>query len=202
MSYSFIKNVFPKFESSNSNASLYNEAHLNSDHFQNFIKDPPKPSGSLNDELEKHQFSPLKKENTPSFYGNAGKIQTPRYELKVEHFEDTQNAASLDSLKNPGGDNLRFYNLPAPTEFIDPYQNYDEVKNNIPLEPRANSRTSMNEHFSNGNCEQYITHMKTCQICKQHMQKYLDSSSKRQEIMELLSYILLGVFLLMILNKK
>ena len=239
MSYSFIKSVFPDFSHSTQLQNrVYDDSHLgNNDYPVRFGANPPvarnQPLGGRHD-LAAFRKSLKPGVSTPTYYGAPGKIHTPKVTIEPKsRAPNAEGFASVGDIKAPGGDNLHFYNLPAPNEFLAPYQNYDQLdhfkKHDEPAEPvthwnyggvssqfgprQVAHQTGVTgiEPFQNRkeekkDCDANIKAVLDCPKCKAKIVKRLGlggvGGSRQQEFMELLSYILLGIFILMLLDRK
>lgn len=183
MSYSYIKSVFPNFETRQkydpnkiySNITLADE----SSGLQSVNKMLP----TAYDEQEMKGFARnlLKSESALSIPEN----------VLLEKYE---NAATFP-LPPSGKDNLRYYNTPLPTPLTLP-----PVPIRNPLETFENDKT---DNKCDINCDAYIKHILECSKCKGMVTKQLNIETDRlrnEEIMEVLSYLIFGVFILLLLD--
>jgi hypothetical protein len=181
MSYSYINNVFPNFEYSN----VYNEklyANLNTDTKELSSKSIPS------------NINPFESNNT-NFYSTNKEIQSKERAINIENFANN----NIEASKN----NLHYYNEPIIDSFIPNYANVDYQSDNT-----GNNKISGIEKFDNsGNeiaHENYIKHMSDCQSCKNIILKQFNIESDRirnQEIIELISYIMFGLFILILTGR-
>jgi hypothetical protein len=142
MSYSYIKNVFPNFNSSKSlDDNIYNK--LKSSNL------------SLNNEVQSDlNFIPST--------------------INLEQFEVDQSS------------------IPIPTPSPSPVSNQYHLPNQF-----------QTKNTSTANCEDYIKHIMSCSKCQGIVRKQLNTDNERlrnEELMELFSYILLGVFILLFID--
>lgn len=93
----------------------------------------------------------------------------------------------LESFKQDNQDNLKFYNLP-----------YLQKENKI--EGFEESKTNEN---CNLDCDLYIKHINECNKCKSTVLKQFGIESdriKNEEIMEVVSYLIFGLFILLLID--
>lgn len=195
MSYSYIKSVFPNFETSKVySEDIYNSIPKAKVESKNEIKvDEPKPFGA-----EKYVSNFNLNNNVVS--GNGITLQQPQPQQP-----------------EPSKDNLKFYNLP----YIPSSQPKipDNIPRNITGDYKKVMETFDDEYEQNGqqNGQQngnfidhnkYILHVLGCKRCKDSLLKQLniwDDKIKMESYMELASYIIFGIFIIMLidtLNKK
>lgn len=190
MSYSYIKSVFPNFEES----KVYDDRLYNS----------------------------LSSIGTGLLDGLDGNI--PK---QIESF--TQNLANKVVKKEENTkDNLKFYNQPIP--FIYNQENehaiYDSSKTiykNIKNNSNTNTKSQLKNHVENFtiksfaenfdndnednnkelNCDAFFKHLLECENCKRKFVKQynLDKDKiKQDEMMEMASYMIFGIFILLLLD--
>lgn len=144
MSYSYIKNVFPNFNSSKSlDDNVYNK--LKSSNLT-----------LVNDEIQ----------SDLNFLPSSLNLEQYKNSHEIEHFTENQNV-----IANP-----MVTAAPSP------------ISNNL---------------SSNIDCEIYIKHVLSCSKCQGIIRKQLNTDNERlrnEELMELFSYILLGVFILLFID--
>jgi hypothetical protein len=174
MSYSYIKTVFPDYVSSN----VYDEkmyANLNG-------VQPVQPVQAV--QAVQAVSSPFESEFSP---------------LKPEPFGyDVENFANQEL----GKDNLRYFNTPIANNNLPHYNNIDYQQDNT-----GNNKISGMEKFGNpiitASHEDYIKHLSSCSACKEIVLKQFNVESDRlrnEEIIELISYVMFGVFILILLD--
>jgi len=177
MSYSYVKTVFPNFNYSNVyDTKLYDDLNKNNAPKQLNIE----PHDTLRDIY--YIDTQKQKEN----------IVLP--ETTIETFQNNQ----------------KFYNIPLPTENVPlPTKNISLLKENVTL-PTKNINHI--EHFekdlqnsSQSSHNDYTAHVLDCSSCKELLLKQFNIESDRirnEEIMELISFIIFGIFILLLLDKS
>lgn len=88
--------------------------------------------------------------------------------------------------------NLTFYNKPVLDQDIPNYEN---------INPQENFENKVKT--SNQSHDEYINHINSCPSCKEALLKQLGVETERlknDEIMELISYIVFGIFILILLD--
>ena len=139
---------------------------------------------------DSNKFIPsnLNNENIGTPLKPAVEIIKPN-ELSLETFYQTiDNNNSIG--QGQGQDNLKYYNKPLPSNLIN----------------NQNHNTISSESFSqNLNHELYIKHILECEACKNTLLKQFNIDNDRmrnEEILELVFFIILGIFILLLLEKK
>ena len=181
MSYSYVKTVFPEYKYSNVyNESLY--ANLNGGGFD---VQPIQPIEGVKENIKK----PI----AQSFENNYASLKSNEFKTHLENFGNQQ----LNK------DNLHFYNSPILNSNIPSYPNvdyqYDNSQNNkiSGVEKFESQVTDMSNH------EETLKHLTSCTSCKEVVLKHFNIESDRmrnEQIMELISYMLLGLFILLLLE--
>jgi hypothetical protein len=168
MSYSYIKSVFPNFESSN--IANYNNSGLT----LKSCEVSQQPQAAVDDAAMK---------------GFAKS-------LIVESYNNTGGAgAFLEDTVKPveSTDNLRFYGIPSVTG-----AQTSSIPRKGKTEGFENDKTDAPEA-----CEKYINHVMSCGKCMSILRKQLQIESDRvrnEEVMELVSYIIFGLFILLMID--
>jgi hypothetical protein len=184
MSYSYIKSVFPNFEDSTKvyNDNLYN----NISNQQESSLAPPIPTNLYNDLKEvPAQIEPPKANEDENIVLTQTKL-----------LESYQNSAANFVLapKKNNTDNLHFYNLPVPKEYI---QNSKLEKTVEKFENQKQVNTCELD------CDSYIKHINECNKCKGIVLKQFGIETdriKNEEIMEVISYLIFGLFVLLLID--
>ena len=149
MSYSYLKNVFPQFESSiDYQNKVYNEININTTNQTNSTVTPASNTPSLN---KLSQF-------TQSLIGAPFQKDTP---------------------------NL----LPKEIK-----TNQDSFSNNNTIEKFEDEQPT---------CDFYMKHVLSCHSCRSIIMKQLNMDNDRirnEEIMELVTYIVFGIFILLLID--
>ena len=195
MSYSYIKSVFPNFENSN---KVYDEALYNN---INTVYTDRELSIPIPENVESKQTD----ENYPTLLENP-KIEkmsninanTNGHSSLPFQYTQTNELSEIGFNKNHGEqNNLSYYNLPLKVPMTVPgiQQNLKEQR--------------VIEKFEDvkGNCEQecdlYVKHILECNKCKSVAMKQLGIESdkiRNEEIMEVVSYIVFGLFILLLID--
>lgn len=185
MSYSYIKSVFPNFEDSN---KVYDES-LYSNIVQN-EKSPTEIRGN-NNLTNLSDFSKTLPESKNQ------EISLPQEKL-IEQYRNIEPMSNNEYAEikyiNPMEEknNLTFYNKPSSYKYI---QDKQIVKQ---------SDKHQLENFSSGtSCDGYPKHIFECNRCKLIVMKQLGIETDRirnEEIMEIISYILFGLFILILID--
>lgn len=182
MSYSYIKSVFPNFE----------ESKVYDDRLYNSLSTVG--SGLLD-----------------------GLDIIPK---QMETF--TQNLANKTTNKQNDKDNLKFYNLPIPFIYNQeneqaPYDSSKTIYKNTNTKEQLKNQVenftikSYTESFDNENeennkelnCDTFFNHLLECENCKRKFVKQynLDKDKMKQdELMEMASYMVFGIFILLLLD--
>ena len=169
MSYSYLKNVFPKFEDSTKvyNSSLYTQ-------IDNCESSIPVPESIVNE----NQY-PIKIQE------QQNDIVLPQTKL-LESFNAETELAPINILNNKkSSDNLKFYNSP-----------YVPIYNKNLVEKFEDTNSKLD-------CDLYIKHINDCNKCKSIVLKQFGIETdriKNEEIMEIISYIIFGLFILLLID--
>lgn len=177
MSYSYIKTTFPNFQYTNVyDTKIYND----------IIPQPKLGIGMKQDD----KFIPFST-TTDQF-----KVIDPKENQFQSNDYIFMNNNSLETFQ----DNLKYYNKPL-----------DENNSNASLNPFISNSI---EKYEVDNIKQaqdqndhtnYVKHVLECSICKDMVLKQLNIESDRlfkEEILEILSYIVFAFFILMLLDSK
>jgi len=181
MSYSYIKSVFPNFETRQTfdPNKIYSNITL-SDESQSSTTMLP----SAYDEQEMKGFA-------RNLLKNESSLTIPK-NMPLEKYE---NAASFP-LPPSDKDNLRYYNTSLPSLTTPAITNPVQKQ----AEPFENEQVGYKCDIQ---CDAYIKHILECSKCKAMITKQLNIETERvrnEEIMELLSYLIFGVFILLLLD--
>lgn len=173
MSYSYVKTVFPDFTFSNVyNDKLYTDINVK--------KEPLNVVGFNNEILSESSRFIDESNNTQVFNKPIINQHIPSYnniDPKSNHFDQPQKS---------------IYEEPMP--FIRPHNDLRDLHTQ---EEFGNTNTSEITH------EDYIKHINNCPSCKQILLKQFNIETERiknDEIMELISYIIFGIFLFILLE--
>ena len=202
MSYSYIKSVFPNFENSNKvyDESLYSGidekpvspknvigSTLNSSN-EEFVRRQGNVMVNLTDFSktlsQKNNDIDLPQEKLIESYRNIEGMTNGEYaEIKPLNPSDTRN-------------NLKYYNKPLST-----------FTNDTSVVRQKSKEKDIFENFTDDkSCnDSYVKHVIECNRCKAIAMKTFGIETDRirnEEIMELISYILFGLFILMLIDSK
>jgi hypothetical protein len=186
--YSYIKTVFPKFEHSKVyNDKLYSDLTLAPT--QSFT--PPQQSIKITPvPVEQQQHVELS-----NYDYKSGAIVKPLFnqvQTKIETFADGSGNLNADDISRSG---IQYYNKPIINNNI-PHYDSPLVSQNL-----ARKETFTDEHSS---CSSFIKHINHCEDCRIVMMKQFNIESDRirnEELMELISYIMFGVFILLLFDQ-
>lgn len=131
---------------------------------------------------------------------NKSEVNPSNYEEKLNKFtksllhEDSQNKSILQKYKNQQNDknNLKYYNLQAPNEFYK-WQNKHLMENFDEEKPVCKDL----------DCDIMMKHINECTKCKNVFLKQFgleNDKIRNEELMELISYLIFGLFMLMLLD--
>jgi hypothetical protein len=126
---------------------------------------------------------------------DTNKIQTNS--LKHSLLDTSIESFKGHSIQKKESSNLKFYNTPVPVPVPVPTNETILNKENDTYVERLEGENE-NEHTK------YVNHVLECSICKEIVLKQLNIESNRlfkEEILEILSYILFGFFILMLLER-
>ncbi len=179
MSYSYIKSVFPNFETSKVyGEDLYNNIKTNDVNKTNETT-IQEPKSFLED---KYNGETLKSVSAPLTDSTNKLINEPAQK-----------------------DNLKFYNIPyIPIQNIP--QTTQPLQHSIDLE-NQNNKEKLIEKFESYDDKlehnKYILHVMDCKRCREALMKQLnimDDKIKMEGYMELASYVIFGIFILLLID--
>jgi hypothetical protein len=209
MSYSYVKTVFPDFKYSNVyDTKLYDNLNtskrddliepIESQTYYTFnnntnpvqslqnvqnaqnLRNIPNAENVLNKSIQ--NFVNFKEPNTPNI------LNTPT--AKNVSNNSFQEFVNLETFQ----DNQKIYHPPIPMNNIQLNNNIIKKEN---FNTNTNTNTNANDHL------QYTTHVLDCPICKEILIKQLGLENQRiltTEIMELISYIIFGLFIILLID--
>ena len=200
MSYSYVKTVFPKFEYS----TVYDDKlykNLNMELIPSEFK-PIEASSSLS----LPEFSIPKKTEVPV----QVQMQGPQVSHLLNYISPFDREASHEAQikdkkiemfqQSSPQNNLKVYNQPIVNNNIPNYNNIDFTTATQIIKNEAKNVTEVNQAVSH---DLYIKHVMDCDICRERLLKQFNIQTERirnEEIMELISYIMVGVFILILLD--
>jgi hypothetical protein len=181
MSYSYIKSVYPNFENS---SSRFEET--------NVYEEPlflDKTAGTKSNQVSASNYEETK--------SNEGILK--QSSNLYQHKKNLQNE------KDKGNDNLKFYNLPAPSDF---YHNLSSFNSNkgatLGKDINTIEKFDQSENSCKDlDCDMMMKHVSECNKCKNVFLKQFGLENDRirnEEMMELVSYLIFGLFMLMLLD--
>jgi hypothetical protein len=140
---------------------------------------------NLNISQRNNSFEPIESENYYEFKNNK-ELNKPIQDIQQNIQQSVLNK-SLHNFVNleTFQDNQKIYHPPNPM-------------NNIPLQNNI-----IKETFDNNDHSQYTTHVLDCPICKELLMKQFNVENQRilnTEIMELISYIIFGLFIILLID--
>ena len=207
MSYSYIKSVFPNFENSNKvyDESLYNNITTLYTDKESSIPIPENVESKQTDDfvlikptlLENSKIEKMSNVNTngqstvPFQY-----TQTPIQELSEINFN-----------KPSEQNNLSYYNLPIKLPL---FSTLSKEQSELALKQQQVTRKIENfedvkdkKTCSEPECDLYVKHILECNKCKSVAMKQLGIEGdkiRNEEIMEVVSYIVFGLFILLLID--
>lgn len=207
MSYSYITKVFPDFKYSNVyDSKIYsNISGLNS---HGDVKDI-----TFTGTKEPGEFEEINKKNVESnleTYKNIGGYNPNKLDQNGPFSNNNKTYVSQN--------NEKYYNTPLPANLIHENNNIINTSailtNKTKLQelnsynqiPTTNKELDLHkETFSNDNDhDSYIKHVLKCEQCKDLLIKQFNIESDRirnEEILELISFLIFGLFILLLLDK-
>ena len=184
MSYSYIKTVFPNFESSKNEEILQPQIPIPKQESntitiqtaqKNETRDFSKQLDTLN-QLEKH-YTPF------------------NYQTQPQNENVNVNVNSVTNLKNEGPfkDNLKFYNLPLPQ--LNKIETFETPKETLKVQNTPKDQSI--------DCDIYTKHVLECSKCKGILMKQFgieNDKIRNEEIMEVISYFIFALFILLLID--
>ena len=170
MSYSYLQNVFPKYRPSQKLTELMYNDIINSNTVREPVKYEAANDTTPHASLDQINSKPLVVEQ-----------QEDRKEGSKETPKENQDKTFLETFQ----DNLKFYNEPLKTSFIENLENTD---------------TKL-EHCNEESCADNINHIIKCEVCSAILKQKLGIGSDFNEYIEIAMYILFGLFIIAILDK-
>jgi hypothetical protein len=203
MSYSYITSVFPKFEYSNVyDANLYNNISGLNKKEENDIK--------FNGLNEAKQYQEINKKYTESF--------VKPIDISLEMYKNIENTQEV----NQGTDflsqnNQTYYNKPLPANLLNNntvssslitkselQKSYSSnLSNRIPTNYKELDSHKESFSQSENSHEAYTKHVLECDQCKEVLLKQFNIETERirnEEILELITFLIFGLFILLLLD--
>ena len=178
-------NVFPNFESVSSKVydkNIYNDLNT-------LYTDKKEVPIAINSDMKNEIILP--QETLLEKYKN---VDYANFTLEPKKTQDTLNVDThVSGQGHVGGqDNLKFYNLPAPKEYMqsNPPRNIEKFEDT-------------NSQCKDLDCDLYVKHILECSRCKAMVTKQLgidNDKIRNEEIMEVVSYIVFGLFILLLID--
>lgn len=112
---------------------------------------------------------------------------------QIEHYQEPYKEPYQEHYEEQYKNNLTYYNKPVLNQDIPHYENINHQE----------SFDSTLKDKNNTLHDEYINHINSCPSCKELLLKQLNIETERlrnDEIMELLSYIVFGIFILILLD--
>lgn len=176
MTYSYIKSVFPNFETS----KVYDEKNYNSITLKNTVEN------NTSDSFLSQFILPINQKESNTKVNN---IKTESDNIKKEGI--VQNSKS----------NILSFNENEMLSLIEENYNTLNKQNNIHYQEMF---TNDNKNINNeSECTSHLNHVLECIKCKEMFSKQLNleyEKLKNEEIIEVVSYIVFGIFVLLILD--
>jgi hypothetical protein len=190
MSYSYVKTVFPKFQQSTvHDDKLYKDLNME------LTPSDFKPNDLYN--ISQANHTPIKLDAREA---NYMPIKLDKSERNIEHYENGLKAYHQPIVNN----NIPEYNNIEFLQHAQLAQNTQNTQNTQGTQgiqgAQGAQNTQSNEVISH---EIFIKHVMECNICKDRLLKQFNIQTERirnEEIMELISYIMVGIFILILLD--
>lgn len=189
MSYAYIKSVYPNFET----RKVYDDKVYNSlDSIRETSETVPtkdvssKTMGGLPTPFDDEEIHFAR-----SLLGESHKPTLPQYKLIEGMKADIPPTTVHETTKQ---DNLRFYNIP--------YQFNNTVATKGQIET-FETKEQDNAKTCEVDCDAHINHVLNCPRCKGVITRQLNLDNDRvrnEEFMELFSYVIFGVFMLLLID--
>jgi hypothetical protein len=206
MSYSYIKSVFPNFENSN---KVYDESLYNNINTLYTDKESSIPIPENIESRQKDDFILVK----PSLLENPMIEKMSNINTNVQltvPFQYTQTPLqelSEINFNKPGEqNNLSYYNLPIK---VPPLSTGSNKPTELTLKQQVTRKIEKFEDVndkqkcSEPECDLYVKHILECNKCKSVAMKQLGIEGdkiRNEEIMEVVSYIVFGLFILLLID--
>lgn len=209
MSYSYIKSVFPKFENSNKvyDESLYTTAQVQSDQPS---APPAKPQVQSQPKSEPSFLETYKNVLVDDYASFALERPESQNNLTYKHpplpMQPNINTPISKESQSTAPKPIVYLSVPktpfqpSTQKVVEYKQHSEESSTGTPLETFTNETTNNCEFL---NCDSYIKHISECGRCKAILLKQFGIETDRirtEEILELISYIIFGLFILLLLD--
>lgn len=195
MSYSYIKSVFPNFETSKMyDQNVYNSLKPSE---QKIPANYSLPSAYDEDDINRF---------AKNLINEKPKIEETQTKL-IETYDNV--GYSYTPLKTVPRDNLKYYNQPSPVEYLKnvpkEFQLMDKpkIEQNVNIEHFEGQQTKVVQQSDSFSCEGYLKHTLECAKCKGILMKQFNLESDRlrnEELMEVASYMIFGLFILLLID--
>jgi hypothetical protein len=171
MSYSYLTSVFPEFQSSFPNTSAV------------IIEKSEKK-----EDKSKNVFTGVEETEMTKFAKNllTDESITNGYIVPQTKLLEEYSEVNFDKSKH-NKDNLHFYNVPYAKQILEQPKRIKVIEG----------------YTGETNCDEYMKHVLECSLCKTAITKQLQIDNDRirnEEIMELLSYIAFGIFIMLLID--
>lgn len=199
MSYSYIKSVFPNFENSNKvyDESLYSGIDEKPVSLKNVIE------GTFTDDVVRRQGNVMV--NLTDFSKTLSQknndIDLPQEKLiesyrNIEGMTDGEYAEIKPLNSSDTRNNLKYYNKPLSTL----------TEAGLTVRQKSKEKDIFENYTDDKVCnDTYVKHVIECNRCRAMAMKTFGIETDRirnEEIMEIISYILFGLFILMLIDSK
>jgi hypothetical protein len=206
MSYSYIKSVFPNFENSNKvyDETLYNSINTLYTNKESSIPIPENIESKQTDDFVLTKPTLLdnpKIEKMSNINVNTNGQSTLPFQYTQTPL---QELSEISFNKHNEQNNLSYYNLPIkmplfPTVPIQESLKEQQVTRKIEKFEDVKGKQTCSEP----ECDLYVKHILECNKCKSVAMKQLGIESdkvRNEEIMEVVSYIVFGLFILLLID--
>lgn len=185
MSYSYIQNVFPNYKTS----KVYNDSLYTKIDTSNVTLD------GYNEGYQNGEYKPTNVEYVVPPPETILPVPKPYISGEVPLTKLNSGDPNIEGFQN----NLTYYNIPINDNKIPNYHNINLTN------PIIENLTNITNDNDNDNTNQHVQlqHVLQCDQCKNILMKQFNIDSdriKHEEIIELISYILFGLFMLYLLD--
>lgn len=209
MSYSYIKSVFPNFENSNKvyDESLYNNIAILNNNLKLSLPQSENVLDSIQVEHANFKIRGYEEEKEE-------KIKNKKSIEEMSNMYITEDYSKTPLYKPADQNNLAFFNLPLvynnksneDKKYLKDNKNNNTNDNTNDIKRQENT---IEEKFTtssgdvNIECDGYIKHILDCNKCKNIVTKQFgidNDKFRNEEMMELASYIVFGLFILLLVD--
>lgn len=191
MSYSYIKSVFPNFETS----KMYDKNTFNSLYSTEQKTKVDYKVPSAYDETDINKFAKnLIRDTEVKIEGDQTRL-----------IENYTNLGEYKPLKTIPRDNLSYYHLPVSRDYMEINKNKinSDIQRNVNMSSSVGIEKFEQTQEVQNTCDMHIKHALECTKCKNILLKQFNIEYDRlrnEEIMEVISYMIFGLFILLLID--